>query len=528
MTHRAQPNPTSSMTIQLRLTLWYTALLGVTLILFSVLVYYALFTGFYAEVRRDAVLQAQEVSQFIKTQVDAPQLFSSRIIFPEERDMGPIIELMAIPKPRPNVLAGSGDMQLFNISSGKVYKHTNNVIGSAIPIPHEALVAVRSDTDYFHSTTDSNGTPLLIYSIPLHTNESTVGIQIVQSTAPVELALLQVSRYLILGTFLSLVLAALVGAYLARRALQPISTITQTASSISRTGDLGRRLSIPEKASEVGQLASTFNEMLDRIQRLFKTQERLVADVSHELRTPITTVQGNIELLRRVADAKPSTDPAQAELVSEMLRDILQEVEDETARMGHMISDLLLLAQADSGELKLQQEMVEMDTLLLDIYRQTKRIAQRSKGEDALDIRLGGEDQALVYGDRERLRQSLLNLAENAVKYTPSGGTITLSLVNENGWVRVEVQDTGIGIDQADQAHIFERFYRTDKARSRELGGSGLGLSIVQWIAHAHGGYVSVESQLQKGSTFTLWLPLWAPAEDAAAVTGMQVEHAAV
>lgn len=513
------------MTIQLRLTLWYTALLGVTLILFSVLVYYALFTGFYAEVRRDAVTQADEVIQFIKPQFDAPQLFSSRIIISQESDVGPIVELMAIPEPRPNLLAGSGDVQLFNTANGKVYKHTKNVISSSVPVPPDALQTVRSDGEIFYSTTDKNGTPLLVYSLPLHTTQGTLGLQIIQSTAPIELALLQVSRYLILGTLLSLVLAALVGAYLARRALRPISTITQTASSISRTGDLGRRLSIPEKTSEVGQLATTFNEMLDRIQRLFKTQERLVADVSHELRTPITTVQGNIELLRRVADAKPATDASQAELVSEMLRDVLQEVEDETARMGRMISDLLLLAQADSGELTLQRDVVEMDTLLLDIYRQTKRIAQRSKGDGALDVRLGGEDQALVRGDRERLRQLLLNLAENAVKYTPSGGSITLGLVNEDGWVRVDVQDTGIGIDPMDQEHIFERFYRTDKARSREMGGSGLGLSIVQWIAKAHGGHVSVESQLQQGSTFTLWLPLWQAESTTEMVTSAPAER---
>lgn len=500
------------MTIQLRLTLWNTALLGVTLILFSVLVYYALFTSLYAEIRRDAELQAMEVSQFLQPQLDAPTFYSSRIIYPEERDVRPILQLVAIPKPAPNVLAGSGDVQLFNIADGTVYKHTQNIISGELQVNQEALDAVRSGGEHYHKMVDQNGTPLLIYSIPFRTTKETLGLQIVQSTAPIELALRQVSRYLVLGTMLSLVLAALVGAYLARRALQPINTITQTASSITRTGDLGRRLTIPEDATEIGQLAATFNEMLDRIQRLFKTQERLVADVSHELRTPITTVQGNIELLRRMADAKSTPHAKQAELVSEISRDILQEVENETERMGRMISDLLLLAQADSGELQLQKETVEMDTLLLDVYRQIKRIAERNKGEGALEIRLGGEDQALVCGDRERLRQLLLNLAENAVKYTPSGGIITLGLENQDGWVRVYVQDTGIGISEEDQAHIFERFYRTDKARSRELGGSGLGLSIAQWIAKVHNGSITVESEPQKGSTFTLWLPSYNPA----------------
>jgi two-component system, OmpR family, sensor kinase len=183
------------------------------------------------------------------------------------------------------------------------------------------------------------------------------------------------------------------------------------------------------------------------------------------------------------------------------------EVENETHRMSKMINDLLLLAQADSGALQLQWSPVEMDTLLLEVYRQTKRMAELRRGPGTLDVRLGHEDQALVWGDRERLRQLLLNLTDNAIKYTPEGGTVTLSLVNADGWVQISVNDTGIGIHPDNQSQIFHRFFRTDKARSRELGGSGLGLSIVQWIAQAHNGRISVESAVQHGSTFTLWLP---------------------
>jgi len=177
--------------------------------------------------------------------------------------------------------------------------------------------------------------------------------------------------------------------------------------------------------------------------------------------------------------------------------------------MSTMITDLLTLAQVDSGALQLQHEPVEMDTLLLDVYRQTRRIAQQRRGPNVLEIRLGSEDQALIYGDRERLRQILLNLADNAIKYTPNGGIITLGLEKVVGWVKVSVSDTGIGIRAEDQAHVFDRFYRTDKARSREVGGSGLGLSIAQWLAYAHQGKVTVTSEQQKGSTFTLWLPTY-------------------
>ncbi|MCB0160874.1 MAG: hypothetical protein KDD83_22225, partial [Caldilineaceae bacterium] len=189
------------------------------------------------------------------------------------------------------------------------------------------------------------------------------------------------------------------------------------------------------------------------------------------------------------------------------INEILAEIEDDTTRMNKMIGDLLLLAQADSGALQLQMELVEMDTLVLDVYRQAIKIAERTKGPDALAIHLGHEDQALVKGDRERLRQLLMNLMENAIKYTPAGGSISIGLENVDDTVAVSITDTGIGISPESQQRIFDRFYRTDKARSRELGGSGLGLSIVHWITEAHNGTITVASQLNEGSTFTVTLP---------------------
>jgi two-component system, OmpR family, sensor kinase len=273
--------------------------------------------------------------------------------------------------------------------------------------------------------------------------------------------------------------------------------------------------------------------MLDRIQQLFQTQERLIGDVSHELRTPLTTVQGNIDLLQRMAVTPLPPSGERAQEVNTLLNETLVEVQAETQRMSEMISDLLLLAQADSGALQLQLGPVELDTLLLDVYRQTRRLADHYKGHGQLEVRLGSEDQAIVHGDRDKLRQVLLNLAENAVKYTQPGGVITLGLrhapdglpgdsvplegIQAEGApasvvrapaVQLYVHDTGIGISEEQQQLIFERFFRTDKARSRELGGSGLGLSIAQSITQAHNGAITVESKLGVGSTFSLWLPL--------------------
>ncbi|MDQ3249874.1 MAG: HAMP domain-containing histidine kinase [Chloroflexota bacterium] len=482
-----------SMTIRLRLTLWYTALLGATLILFSVLVYSALSTNLWLRVQDDAARQAAEVSRALTQQIQWDVVIFPNPANPTRVQLGEL-----------NFFASGIGVQFINLN-GDVYDRSDNLMRVRTPIPIDALKAIGGGKAWYDYTT-LLGETVLIYSVPVWVNKEVRGaVQVIQPVAPVQNTLRQISRYLILGTMFSLVLAAFVGALLARRALAPIDTITQTAGSISHTKDLGRRLTIPNDASEVGQLAATFNRMLDQIQTLFRTQERLIADVSHELRTPLTTVQGNLQLLRRMAGTS-SADANPALPTDDVMQELLNEAESEATRMNKMINDLLLLAQADSGALQLQLEPVEMDTLLLEVYRQTKRIADLRRGGAALDIRLGSEDQALVWGDRERLRQVLVNLADNAVKYT-SGGTIILSLENSAGWVQISVSDTGIGIPPDQQISIFERFYRTDKARSRELGGSGLGLSIVQWIADAHGGRVTVESQQGQGSTFTLWLP---------------------
>lgn len=488
------------MTIRLRLTLWYTALLGATLILFSVLVYSLLSTNLWTQTRQNVMRQGQEISALVTAQL----LRTQRLLVIREGGFGfPELDLFT---------SGAG-AQVID-TSGDVYLQSENLGKMKIPNYRSALANIRNGKDHFYTIKDNNNVPFLVYSTPLETDPFGVigAVQIVQPIDSVESTLNQVSRYLILGTALSLVLAAIVGALLAHRALAPIGAIASTANSITQTRDLARRLNITEQISEVGQLSGTFNDMLDRIQKLFDTQERLIADVSHELRTPLTTIQGNIELLQRMATMPAAASGAESQSMlaqqrAELLQETLVEVEHETNRMGRMISDLLLLAQADSGALQLQWNRVEMDTMLLDVYRQTRRLAELRKGANSLEIRIGSEDQAMVWGDAERLRQILLNLADNAIKYTPSGGMITLSLTNEDGWVKIVVSDTGIGIAPEHQAHIFDRFYRTDKARSRELGGSGLGLSIVQWIAQAHHGRVTVESKLQKGSTFTLWLP---------------------
>ncbi|MBI3361894.1 MAG: sensor histidine kinase, partial [Chloroflexi bacterium] len=261
---------------------------------------------------------------------------------------------------------------------------------------------------------------------------------------------------------------------------------------ITRADDLSRRIDLPGPPNdEIVRLSAAFNESLERLERLFNAQRRFVADVSHELRTPLTAILGNVDLLRRIG----ADD-----------RDSLDAIQSEAERMSRLVGDLLLLAQAEAGTLPVAREPVELDTLLLEVYRQMRVLAL----DGGIEMQIAEEDQARVLGDRDRLKQLLINLLSNALKYTPQGGRVTLGLARVNNWARLTVSDTGPGIPAEDLSRIFERFYRVDKARNRAQGGAGLGLAIAQRIARMHGGRIEVASEgvPGRGSTFSVWLPL--------------------
>jgi two-component system OmpR family sensor kinase len=191
----------------------------------------------------------------------------------------------------------------------------------------------------------------------------------------------------------------------------------------------------------------------------------------------------------------------------------------EIERMTRLVGDLLLLARADSGGLPLERKPVEVDNILFDIYRQVAML------NPPMDVKLVEVDQVTVLGDADRLKQLFLNLVDNAIKYTPEGGSVELSLSKKGGWAQFEVCDTGIGIPPENLSHIFDRFYRVDKARARAHGGSGLGLSIAKWIAQAHGGAIRVKSQIGEGTTFTVTIPIYEPISKPVVVEAKQPER---
>ena len=458
------------MSIRTRLTLWYTGLLAISLLIFGLLVYSALSRLLMDAMDGRLAEQAQQVIDRIEVENDP-----EAIVVTGQASLPPI-----------GVFGSQYFIQITELG-GQVVQLSDNLQGQPLPVStfEEDVSGGRGVT-----VSTDQGVRLRVLSRPIVLGGRLAGtVQVAQSQAATDDALLAARRVLLIVSISLLLFAAVGGAFLARTALRPIQAITRTTQQITQAQDLSQRIPVTVPNDELGRLTETINGMLARLEELFQTQQRLVADVSHELRTPLTTIQGNLDLLRRGAADDPETRTS-----------ALRAISDETTRMRRIVNDLLLLAQADAG-LELYRQPVEVDTLLLEVYRQAQVMAK------GVTVRLGAEDQALVLGDADRLRQVLLNLVDNALKHTTAGsGEVTLTLRRAGGWVQVGVEDNGAGIAPQDLPHVFERFYRADRSRSHH-GGSGLGLAIAKWVADAHGGRIEVESRLGKGSTFTLWLP---------------------
>jgi heavy metal sensor kinase len=290
---------------------------------------------------------------------------------------------------------------------------------------------------------------------------------------------------------LVLLIGSLGGYWMSRRALAPVDAITRAAQTIELE-NLSERLTVPPAGDELARLAETWNTMLGRLEAAVKRLAQFTADASHELRTPVTLIRATAELtLRR---ERP------VETYREALRQIIQEA-DRTTRL---IEDLLLLARADAGLPALPLDRVELTPLVRDVCEQGQILAQ----ERQLEIAAEAPEQPLyVQGNDTALRRLLLLLVDNAVKYTPPGGRITVSVALDASGPTITVRDTGIGIPDAALPHVFERFYRVDESRNRDGGGAGLGLSIAQWIAERHHASLEAESVIGQGSAFRVRFP---------------------
>lgn len=394
--------------------------------------------------------------------------------------------------------------------SGKIGRKSDNLKNVQLPISLIALKNASQGLVTFETNRSFENAPLRIITFPVKENQHINRIiQVAGSLEDVEDALNTLFLILIVTVPLALMVASLGGQFLANQALKPVDNITQTARMIT-SQNLNQRIKPPKVKDEISRLTETFNEMISRLDQSFRQVKQFTTDASHELKTPLTILKGEVEVALR----KERTSPE----YQQVLRSNLEEIN----RMSQIVGDLLLLSKADSGELRLNKENFNLTDILFEIAAQMKVLAQ-SKNLRIEATNHQGEVQ--LFGDALRIRELFLNLIENGIKYTEEGGSIHISLNKEpiasekdpstwpdgdqKKYAKVTITDTGIGIAQEDQQKIFDRFYRVDKARSREQGGSGLGLSICKWIVEAHQGDIKVESEMGRGSTFIVKLPLF-------------------
>lgn len=454
--------------VRTRLTLWYATVLALSLIAFAVLVYYSAASIFTA--RQDELLRstAETVASAYVQELE------------EEHSVAKANEVVLAEMVFPHRYVEVVD------PAGRVVAWSGNLGGSQFTIPAATLGEARQRGS-FTVLKD-----LRVAVVPLSPGKELGFAIVAEPLSVVEEGLRHLRRNFFLGVPLILVLASLGGYFLARKSLAPITLMNKQTQRISAES-LSARLDVANGRDEVGRLALTINALLGRLDAAFQEQRRFIADASHELRTPLAVLRGETEVALQ-----------QERAVSEY-KQSLALIKDEAERLSRIVEDLFLLARQPVDAPSLTREPVRLDQLVTDCARAASVLA----GQKGVGLKLNENPAAItVMGDDEMLKRMLLNLLDNAVKYTPEGGAISLDLGSANGDAWIVVTDTGVGIAAADQPRIFDRFYRVDKARSRALGGAGLGLSIARWIVEGHGGTLSVESTPGKGSAFTVELPL--------------------
>ena len=453
------------MSLRVRFTLLYSSLAGGILLIFGTAVY--ILVGF-----------------LLVNQVDDTLTQTTRDIVSNTR-IDSVGELNVIILPQFNFTSNLF-VQVWD-ANGKLHSSSQNIGGYNQPLDADGLqsnLPVYRDVTIQQSLLRTISVPLLVGDRPIGT------LQVATSTDLIN-SLRIILFYILLGTTLiSMLITGISSWFVIGQALAPLNVVTDTALQISHANDLSRR--IPYKGSdkdEIGVLILSFNQTLERLEKLFASQQRFLADVSHELRTPLTVIKANADLMR---------------MMNKIDYESLDSIEEETDRLTRMVGDLLLLAQAETGKLPLTFKPVEMDTLLFDVIKDLHLLAG-----DRVQLKVNEIDQVQVNGDSDRLKQVLVNLISNAIKYTPGEGTVSFELCKIDDRSRLMIRDTGSGIPAEDLPHIFERFFRAEKSRTRsKTSGFGLGLSIAYWIINVHGGSIEVESQEGKGTAFIIWLPL--------------------
>ena len=467
--------------VRARLTLWYVGVLALVLVAFSISVYAAVTAILYNSLDTELAATMDEASLSLVHEIDLNK--------GEERTAATsILEEHIAPRQAAAIFDSNRNLVAEDTAGGTTH----------VSLPSIDLVPATGTELYTLPGTqqDKVGQRRIVVG-RIHTANKSYTLVISQPLDVVRRQLRMLRLILIFVVLVTLAMAGFGGWFLARRSLAPVVQMTERARRISAE-NLDQRLPVSNPHDELGRLAATFNELLTRLDDAFEQQHRFMADASHELRTPLSVMR----------TATGVTLEQQARSDSEY-REALSIIDEQARRLTHIVEDMFMLARADSGRRALQISEFYLDKLLCETARAAEVLATR-KG---ITIEAGKFPEARYRGDEGLVRQMVLNLLDNAIKHTSSGGVVRITLERRSTIYAIAVSDTGTGIPPEARAHIFERFYRVDKARSRAEssdvgGGAGLGLSIAKWTAEAHLGCLELQRSDATGSTFIASLPV--------------------
>lgn len=475
--------------VRMRLTLWYTAAVAVVLILLAALTYFLYARNIAQRTDSNLVELTDAFTTTFNAELpdeigpDAPKK-AAREAMLEHRFRGLVFVF----------LDAEGQPLLSSLDLPAGVLSNEHLTPELFASPGFRAVSSLAGSPRPFRTIHDGRNGFRAYARPLSAAGRTFILVVLQSRHPQQELLQDIRSAFLWIIPIALLLAGLGGYFLARKSLSPVAAMASTARTIG-AANLHDRLGVSNPRDELGQLAISFNELLDRLEDSFERQRRFIADASHELRTPAAILRGETE----VTLSRPDRSPTE-------YREALTILRDESQRLAHIIEDLFTLTRADAGQYPINSRDFYLDELASDVLRHARSLAHVKN----ITLTPSIEPELLFHGDEALLRRLFLNLLDNAIKYTPAGGQVTLDCKKNSAQYVVNVTDTGPGISPELQPRIFERFFRADKVRARaetDSGGAGLGLSIARWIAEAHHGRLELVRSDTSGSTFSVTLP---------------------
>lgn len=461
--------------VRSRLTLWYVAVLGGLLAVYAGGTLLFLFLSLREQVDRSLLDDLETVKGLLANE---PSGFISLRTMHPEKDDASLQRFVEVWAPSGELLYRSPPLQGLGLGQPPVAAE-----GTGEPEPFSQRLG--------------NGLRVRTASSVYHIEDKRVVLRVAHSEEGPWREVREMAGVLTLGFPIALLLAGFGGYALARKALGPVDAMTVEAERISAE-QLNQRLPIENPHDELGKLASVFNAMLGRLETAFNQLRRFTADASHELRTPLTAIRS----VGEVALQGQKSPPEYKDAIGSML--------EEVDRLTRLVESLLVLSRADAGHVQLERTEISLLALAQEAVGLVEVLAEEKRQQIAVE----GETRPIVFVDRLILRQAIVNLVDNAIKYSPADSRILVCIrAFDNGHATLEVVDQGPGVPPEHRSHIFGRFYRTDAARAREWGGAGLGLSIARWAVEAHGGEIGVRSEEASGSTFWIRLPRVAPSD---------------